>query len=288
MFDLDEPTIWPSAPGKIELTLEGIDSNIIGPEALEDYDEPTLPYYRISYSKPASTTLASINNTPVVSIHRIGRGRVCMLNASKLHRWYREDLQGGLLYKTLAGLTAHLGKTTRREAGIELFAERPAGQADKVKFRAYVCDDSFEPVAGANVLLSAGGEVLSMAHTGRGHYVAEAEGAAAQATLATAQAEVNGVFLGERTIAVNLPPARTEMTDIQLDEEFLQALAKKVKGKYIHIDDIEGNAAQMFEVRASTVSSRRMTCMWPSWFLLAILCTLLCVNWFLRRSIGLV
>ena len=96
-FDPDEPTIWPSAPGKIELTLEGIDSNIIGTAALEDYNEPTLPYYRIPLSKPASTTLASVNDTPVVSIHRIGRGRVCLLNASKLYRWYREDLQGGLL-----------------------------------------------------------------------------------------------------------------------------------------------------------------------------------------------
>lgn len=288
VFDLDEPTIWPSSPDKIELTLEGIDGNVIGAAALEDYDEPALPYYRIPYSKPASTTLATINDTPVVSIHRVGRGRVCLLNATKLYRWYREDLQGGLLYKTMAGLTAHLGKITKREAGIELFAERIAGQADKVKFQAYVCDDSFEPVAGANVLLSVADQVLSMDHIGRGHYVAEVKGTDAQATVATAQAEVNGIFLGEKTIAVNLPPAKTEMIDIVLDEEFLQALAKKVNGKYFHIDDVGENIAQMFEASAGTVSSHRMTSIWPSWLLLMILCVLLCLNWFLRRSIGLV
>ncbi|MHC4565971.1 MAG: hypothetical protein ACYTE3_09455, partial [Planctomycetota bacterium] len=286
-FDLDEPTIWPSSPDKIKLTLEGIDSNIIGTAALEDYDEPTLPYYRIPYSKPASTTLASIDGTPVVSIHRVGRGRVCLLNASKLYRWYREDLQGGLLYKTMAGLTAHMGRITNREAGIELFAERIAGQADKVKFQAYVCDDSFEPVAGANVLLSVADEVVSMNHTGRGYYVAELNGASG-ATLATAQAELDGVFLGERTIALNLPPVKAEMTDTNLDEDFLRALAKKVNGKYVYIEDVDKNIAQMFEARAGVISSRRMTSIWPNWPVLIVLCGLLCSNWFLRRSIGLV
>ena len=106
--------------------------------------------------------------------------------------------------------------------------------------------------------------------------------------MATAQAEADGVFLGERTIAVNLPPVRTEMTDTNLDQEFLRTLAKKVNGKYVHIDDVDENIAQMFEARAGVISSRRMTSIWPNWFLLAVLCALICLNWFLRRSIGLV
>lgn len=288
VFDPDEPTIWPSRPEEIELTLEGIDSNILGPEALDEYKEPALPYYRIPFSKPAATTLLSVGQTPVVSIHRVGRGKVCLLNATKLFQWYREDLEGGLLSKVMAGLTAQMGKVTSREAGIELFAERIDGQPDTVKFQAYVCDDSFEPVAGANVLLSIGDKVLSMVQTGRGYYVAEIKGAHAQATVATAQAEVNGVFLGERTIAVNLPPTRTEMTTTDLDEAFLRALAKKVNGKYFHIDEIEGDPAQMLESRAGTATSRSLTSIWPNWLLLATLCALLSINWFLRRSIGLV
>lgn len=287
-FDPDEPTIWPSRPEKIELTLEGIDSNILGPEALDEYGEPALPYYRVLHSKPAAATLASVGGTPVLSVHRVGRGKVCLLNTTKLYQWYREDLDGGLLCKIMAGLTAQMGRVTSREAGIELFAERIDGQADTVKFQAYVCNDSFEPVAGANVLLSVGDEVLSMKHTGRGYYVAQIEVAHAQTTVATAQAEVNGVFLGEKTVAVNLPPATSEMTSADLDEAFLRALAKKVNGKYFHIDDIEENPGQMFESRAGTVSSRRVTSIWPNWLLLAALCALLSINWFLRRSIGLV
>ena len=288
VFDIDEPTIWPSTPDKLKLTLEGIDSNIIGPEALEDYDEPALPYYRIPYSKPASTTLAAIKDTPVVAIHRIGRGKVCLLNAAKLHRWYREDLGGGLLYKTMAGLTAHLGKITKREAGIELFAERIEGQTEKVRFQAYVCDESFKPVVGANVLLSIADEVLSMDDRGQGFYMAQIKDSHGQSTVATAQAEINGVFLGETTVAVELPPVRAEMTNTDLDEQFLQALAGKVNGKYYHVDDVEDNVAQIFEARAGVVGSRRMTSIWPNWFLLVVLCIMLSLSWFLRRSIGLV
>jgi hypothetical protein len=96
------------------------------------------------------------------------------------------------------------------------------------------------------------------------------------------------VFLGEKTIAVNLPPAKTEMTNIELDEKFLQALAKKVNAKYFYAGEIDENVAQMFEARASVGSSRRMTSIWPNWLLLLVLCVLLGASWFLRRAIGLV
>ena len=69
---------------------------------------------------------------------------------------------------------------------------------------------SFVPVAGANVLLNIRDEVLRMSQVDRGYYVAQVEDVQDQSIVATAQAEVNGVFLGEKTIAVNLPPVKTE------------------------------------------------------------------------------
>ena len=106
--------------------------------------------------------------------------------------------------------------------------------------------------------------------------------------MATAQAEADGVFLGEKTIAANLPPVRAEMTNIELDEKFLQALAERVDGKYFHADDVDENLTKLFEALAGAGSWRRMTSIWPNWFLLAILCILLTTGWFIRRSIGLV
>ena len=288
ILDADETTMKQYSPGKIELTLEGIDSKIISPELLEEYDEPTSAYYRIINTKPAATTLALAEDTPIISIHRIGRGRVCFLNASKLFLWYREDLQGGLLYKLMAGLTAYVGRITNLEAGVRLFAERPTDQTNKVKFSAYVCDKSFVPVTGANVLLNVAEKVSTMNELGEGYYVTEIDDTKDRMIIATAQAEVNGIFLGEKTIAVNLPPVQTEMANVDLDEKFLISLAKRLNAAYLYADDMDENVTQTFKAQTRTYSSRRMTSIWPNWLLLLVLCTLLSVNWFLRRAIGLV
>ncbi len=288
ILDTDGAMIKQHSHGKIELTLEGIDSKIISPEVLKEYDEPTSAYYQAINTKPAATTLACVEDTPIISVHRVGRGRVCFLNTSRLFLWYREDLQGGLLYKLMAGLTAYVGRITNLEAGVRLFAERVTDQINKVKFNAYVCDKSFAPVTGANVLLNIAEEVSSMNELGGGYYVAEIDDTKDQTIVATAQAEVNGIFLGEKTIAVNLPPAQTEMANVGFDENFLRTLAKRLNAKYLYANNIDKNVTQIFEAQTRTYSSRRMTSIWPNWLLLLVLCALLSVNWFLRRAIGLV
>jgi len=188
----------------------------------------------------------------------------------------------------MAGLTAYVGRITNLEAGVGLFAERATDQTNKVKFNAYVCDKSFVPVTGANVLLNIADKVSIMNELGGGYYVAQIEDVKDQTIIATAQAEVNGIFLGEKTIAVNLPPAQSEMTNVELDEKFLRALAKKLNAGYLYADDIDKNVAQTFDAQTQTYTSRRMTSIWPSWLLLLVLCVFLSVNWFLRRAIGLV
>jgi len=288
IFDAGNPTIWPSSPGQIELTLEALESKVLDHGALQDNDRSVSPYYRVTNPKPASATLASIQDTPIISVHRVGRGRVCLLNISRLFSLYREDLQGGLLYKMMTGLNAHLGRVRAREAGIELFAERVDGQTDKIKFEAYVCDNSFAPVAGANVLLNIRDEVLSMNETERGYYIVQVEDIHGQAIVATAQAELNGVFLGEKTVAVNLPPVKSEMTSIELDEKFLRELAGKLNGKYFYADDVSDDIGQMFEAQTMVGSSHSITSVWPGWPLLVVLCVMLGVSWFIRRAIGLV
>jgi hypothetical protein len=288
VFDAGNPAIWPNNPGQIELTLEAVDSKLFDKGSLRDIDGQACPYYRIVRPKPASTTLATINEIPIISVQRVGRGRVCLLNISRLFSLYREDLHGGWLYEMMAGLTAHSGRVTAREAAIELFAERAVGRTDKVKFEAYVCDNSFIPVAGANVLLNIRDKVFTMNQVDRGCYVAHVDEVQNESIVAMAQAEVNGTFLGEKTIAVNLPPVKTEMTNTELDEKFLQELAGKLNGKYFYADDVDDDINKMFEAQTKVGSSRRMTSIWPGWPLLFVLCMVLSVGWFVRRAIGMV
>jgi len=282
------------APGQsdnsanIELTFEGIDSKIISQTDLISQDALISAYCQITDTKPAASTLATVRDTPVICVHRVGRGRVCLLNISQLFLLYRQDRDGGLLHKLMSGLTSYVGRVANVEAGVELFAQRPSEESDKVRFSAYVCDKSFAPVSGANVLLNVKGQALSMNQASPGYYAAEVENARDETIVATAQAEINGAFLGEKTIAVNLPPMRTEMAEAELDEEFLAALAKKINGKYVHVEDLTKDSAEMFQAQVQIGSQIRMTSIWPTWLLLVPLCLLLSVSWYLRRAIGLV
>ncbi len=145
--------IVPRGSRTIKLTLEGIDSKIISQLDLREYESLIWPYYNNLTKKPAAATLAELNDSPLLLAHRIGRGRVCLINTSKLFRWYREDLNGGLLEKFMAGLTAYAPAAVGLEATLDLFAQRVSGKPDVVQFEAYVRDNFFSPVSGATVLL---------------------------------------------------------------------------------------------------------------------------------------
>jgi len=288
IFEQDDPKLWPPNPRRIELTTEALSGNIITPDDLQQYDIEVSAFYRIAGVKPAASTFAESGDIPLITLHRVGRGRVCLLNISRLFLLYREDEQGGLLYKLVSGLISNIGTTPEPAAGIELFAERTDSQSDKVRFNARVCDNSFSPVEQANVLLNIKEQVVAMEPTGKGYYIAEIDNVEIDTVIAKAQAELGGIFLGERTIAVNLPPRQTEMSDTQVNEQFMQTLAERINGKYIHADEISTDITKIFDAQTHIGTTRSMTSIWPRWLLFMVLCIILSMEWFLRRKKGLV
>jgi hypothetical protein len=273
---------------KIEPCKEAAKDNIINFEGIEKSDLTAALYYPDVIKKPAGTILASVNNTALISAHRVGRGRVCLLNIFRMYELYREDLQGGLLQRILSDVTSYVSRVTSLETGVELFAERLIDQPDSIKFSSYVCDASFSPVSGATVLLTVGNKVIRMDETGNGYYSVEQTGISAESIIATVQAECNGIFLGKKTKAVNLPIVRKEMDDVQLDARFLRDLSKRINAKYYHVDDVKSSIEESFEAITPISSVREMKSVWPRWWLMLILFLVLSINWFIKRSIGLV
>ncbi len=288
LFGREDPRLWPPHRDVIKPSFEAQVCRLFDPNAFTSPQQSISPYYGITDVKPASTTFATVGETPVILAHRVGRGRVCLLNASKLFTMYREDRQGGALAEMVCGLVAYLGRTPARGAGVELFVERAGDDSASVVFNAYLVDKAFRPAAGANVLLTAGEQVVSMEPTGPGYYRATVDWGLAQSVVATVQAELNGTFLGERTIAANLPPVRDEMACVDLDEPFLKSLADRVRARYVHIDNLDENAAKLFVPKHQVGVTETVTSVWPRWSLLLILCVLLSAGWFIRRAIGLV
>ena len=127
-----------------------------------------------------------------------------------------------------------------------------------------------------------------MEPTGSGYYAAEIDNVQTDRIVATAQAETGGVFLGEKSVAVNLPDRKNEMSDTKFNEQFLQALAKQLKGTYIYADDVTNETARLFDAQTQTGHTTQITSIWPNWLLWGILCALLSFEWFIRRAKGLV
>ncbi|MBN1359086.1 MAG: hypothetical protein JW993_00770 [Sedimentisphaerales bacterium] len=288
VLDEREPRLWPPRPDVIDVTFEAEIGRVFDPKTLAGQDFALSPYYNVALVKPASATLAKVQDTPLASAHRLRRGRVCLLNTSKLFALYRENRQGGPLSEVTSGLVGYLGRTPARGAGIELFVERAVDNPKRAVFSAYVLDQEFRPVDQANVLLSVGERVVAMKPLGQGSYRAETEQGYSQSVVATVQAESNGIFLGERTIAATLPPIEDEMSDVRLDEPFLRELAQQAGARYVHIDDLDDSVAEVFVPTQQTGTTETVVSAWPRWPLLLALCALLSVNWFLRRAIGLV
>lgn len=271
-----------------ELTLEGEASGILQTEDLEDRPAELAVPHTGSRKKPASTTILSAYDSPILCTQRVGRGRVAVLNAAGLFQWYRENEEGGLLRRMLGGLTSYVGRTTSAEAGLELFAQRDLKDPTNVSFDAYVYDENFEPVAEATVLLEFAGEVLHMYPMTAGHYVAEAPNVLDESIVARAEAQIKGIFLGERTCAVTLAIPRGEMDELTLDKRFLKGLAEKIGAQYLPPDKLDGETVKLFPPTRKTVNISKVRSVWPRWTLLLGLCGLLSAMWFIRRARGLV
>ncbi|MBN1509858.1 MAG: VWA domain-containing protein [Sedimentisphaerales bacterium] len=288
ILDAANPRFQPPGPDAIQLSLEAQITGVFNAAHLTNPGQALSPYYNIARTKPAATTLATVGDAPILSVHRLGRGRLCLLNAAKLFTLYREDQQGGLLGDLICGLIAYLGAVPSAGTGVDLFVERATADPKRAAFVAYVTDRDFQPVSEASVLLTLGNQVMTMEPAGGGRYTAELDVGPAESVVATAQAQSNGTFLGERTIAANLPPIQDEMSETDLDEPFLKALARQIDARYVHVDDIDSQVAQTFAATRQIGTTEKVTSAWPQWPLLLLLCLLLSAKWFLRRSIGLV
>lgn len=236
--------------------------------------------------KPAATTLAVIEGVPAVAVHRVGRGRAGLLNIAALHRAYRADQEGGSLARVLGQLVYHVAQGAGPDSHIQVCAEGMPGSRGRVRIRALVSDDAFCPVPDAHVLVEAAGGITRMVPQGDGMYAALVDRPPGQSLLVTVEAQRHGRFLGERTSAVDLGPVQDEMSDVRLDETYLRSLARAIKGRYVHIDDLPLDLSKGFRSEQVTEIRVQTTSLWPAWSVWAVLCTCLAVGWFLRRSLG--
>lgn len=273
--------------GELALTPEGVRSGFLTEETLEQLPVEAAAYHPGAAAKPAAAVLARAGDRPLVCWQRIGRGAVCMVNTYGLFKWYREDLEGGMLAEFLRGLTASLGRIRSAAARVELFAARRSENPYEVEFEAKVYDESFAGVEGATVLLEVGGETVRMEEAANGRYVALIKNLREENLVARVEAEKAAVFIGERVLATALPVPRREMDRTELDGAFLEKLAERLGGTYTDASGDGWKDKDLFEAVSVSYESG-VESAWRNWPLIIALCVLLTTAWFVRRAIGLI
>ena len=272
--------------GPPELTREGLQSRILSATDFVGFSAVASTYYSELRKKPAATILASLGGEPLACVHRVGRGQVCLLNTSRLFDWYREDSDGGLLRGYLSGLTTCMGRVPGTESGVDLFATRSVQSPGEIVFEASIRDSDLNPVENATVLLETGNDLFRMSPAGGGRYHVAVEGVTEESVVASAQAELNGTFLGERVLTATLPLPRGEMDQVYLDEGFLQDLSARLGGEYRYVDDLDEKTAKSFAATKEIRALSRMESAWTRWWLFLALLAWMSGNWLLRRTLG--
>lgn len=268
------------------LTLEGRQQGSLDEAVLRELAPATQAFHTDVLPKPAASVWIEAAGQPLVVVHRVGRGRVALLNIRHLYRWYRADLEGGVLRALVSEMLSYAGTRSGTDAQVELLAARDAADPRAVRFDAYVYDRQFEHVPDATVLLDVEGTVYRMDAGGNGRYSLRLDDVRGESIVASASAEREGELVGAATLAAHLPAVHREMDAVALNRDFLVALAQRTGGLYRDAAELDTKVLERFAARPVADESRTLRSAWRRWPVFLVLCGWLTALWLVRRSMG--
>ncbi len=271
----------------LSLTQEGRDQHYSESLCEESRGNDVDVAYASLSKKPAASTVLRCGQQPLVCTQRLGRGKTAMVNSRNLYQLYREDQEGGPLFRLLSDIITDVGERPRRQSHIEVFVRRSSDAADLV-FEACVTDRAFAAAQHATVLLEFDGRITRMNEAWPGTYTATIPGFEGSSVFARVRVEHQDVYLGDKAVAVELDEARGEMDDTRCDKAFLQALCEHVGAAYVDANQIGPETFDRFEPYHLALQDTQLERIWPRWPVFALLCSVLFLQWFLRRAKGLV
>lgn len=274
------------ALGGLAPSREALDRRWFQADSFGFQDGPVLAW-PLGQLKPAAWDLARVNDQPALSLHRVGKGHVCVVGLSKLFQLYREDRSGGVLSTLFSALVRAAAPQPDTASGLCVFAERVPGLADRIWVTARIEAQADRFVDDATVLVTLNGQVWSLSAMGQGWYRVEVPYSGPHSLVIHAEAQAQGGYLGTCDTAVRLPSVRDEMSDIQLNKSGLKDLSKAIHGEYVHVNDVDRSVFDRFDARKTLQPEIEVDSLWPRWMVLCVLSILLCASWMIRRSLGM-
>ncbi|HCO96957.1 MAG TPA: hypothetical protein DIU00_23965 [Phycisphaerales bacterium] len=245
-----------------------------------------VAYSRIR-KKPAASAILQFGQKVLICIQRIGRGRTAIINSRNIYQLYREDKEDGPLFTLVSDIVTDVAGRPGRQSHIEVFVKRVKDAPDLI-FEAFVTDQAYGPAQGATVLLEFDGSIMTMREAMLGTYMATIPSFQGNSVFARVRVEHRGLYLGEKSVTVELDDIRHEMDDTQCDKEFLRALCVHLGAEYADAGQIGPQTFDRFQSYRAGGHDRQLRRIWPRWWALALLCSILALQWFLRRAKGLI
>jgi len=249
-------------------------------------DDVDVAYARIR-KKPAASTILQCGQRALVCTQRIGRGMTAIINSTNIYQLYREDEEDGPLFTLFSDIVTDMGARPSRQSHIEVFVRR-AGDATGLIFETCVTDQAYAPAQRATVLLELDDRITSMRETWPGTYMATIPDFQGTSVFARVRVEHRGFYLGEKAVAAELDDVRGEMDDTRCDKEFLRALCDHVGAEYVDAEKIGPKTFDRFQSYRAGRQDRQLQRILPRWRVFAFLCSILVLQWFLRRAKGLI
>jgi len=271
----------------LSITEEGLDQHYSQAVCSESRGDDIDVAYAHIRKKPAASTVLQCGQQVLVCTQRIGRGRTAIINSSNIYQLYQEDEDGGPLFRLLSDIVTDVEGRSTRQGHIEVFVRRAGDTADII-FETCVTDQAYAPAQRATVLLEFDDGVTSMRETLPGTYVATMPDFRGTAVFARVRVEHRGFYMGEKAVAAELDEVRHEMDDTQCDKEFLRALCDHVGAEYVDAEETVPDTFGRFKAYRAGQQDRQLKRIWPRWSVFAFLCSMLVLQWFLRRAKGLI
>jgi len=308
LFDRAHTRAWP-----MRFTADGVEHPLLqfakDPDAARRAAE-ALPgvywTYPATAAKPGATTLVEHGDPrlkvrddwrPLLVAGQYGPGRVLYMGFDGTWRWRRlgEQTFDRFWVRALRFLLEGRLMGGKRRGRIATDRDvYPLGGRITVTARLY--DAAFEPLAEPAVLavVRAGPEVPPQEMTLRpvanrpGHY----EGTFIAGHVGDGEIEVTlPDALGAKPIRltrqVTVEPPRVEFQDPRLNRALLVDLAQRSGGRYFGIDEADALTAALPDRHETVVVREPPRALWDTWRLLAVLVTLLAVEWAVRKRFRL-
>jgi len=271
----------------LSLTEDGRDQHYSEAVCFEDRaDDINVAYSRLS-KKPAASTVLRCGQQPLVCTQRLGRGRTVLVNSSNLYQLYRADEDKGPLFRLLSDVITQVAEQPNQQSHIEVFVRRTHDTANLV-FEALVSDQAYDAAQQATVLLEFNGRIISMEETWPGTYMSTIPDFQDSSVFARVRVEHRDVYLGEKALAVELDKVRREMDETGCDKAFLRALCEHIGAAYVDANQVGPETFDRFQPYHVAQQDAQLQSIWPRWPVFLCLCSLMMLQWFLRRAKGLV